>query len=482
MNDDQREQLTLQIEQYLDGTLTESQFDAFEKTLTNQPEARELYLDLMQQNAHLQLDRTHLSNIRRPSVAQTLSPERSRSRTVVLTCAFAALAMSLLFAVWSNFPENDTVSTPVFATISDSSDAVWGDCTLPTATGSSLSEGRLEIVRGLATIRFHSGAEVTLESPAKLEIESALRGRLMTGTAVVEVPESAHGFTLATPTAIAIDHGTAFAVTIDRISEVSTIEVLDGDVEVRHIGSNATCQLTSKERVVASPNGLSDSAASTAEAQLAAGDSHPNSANVHRITTADGRGRDATICQGETEDVRENSRAELVLVKNPFHGFERFGRKGYFAFDLESLKGQAVQDVRFILTLQPSWLGFASKVEDCEFIVYGVQDESTDNWQPERLSWETAPANQPGPSSVDSTAALELGRFVVKRGHQHGQVLIEGDALADFLNSDTNEIVTFIVVRATKESDSGGLVHGFANRLNTTSTPPTLIVTTAPQE
>ena len=69
-------------------------------------------------------------------------------------------------------------------------------------------------------------------------------------------------------------------------------------------------------------------------------------------------------------------------------------------------------------------------------------------------------------------------RFTVTRGSQHGQVLIDGEKLVDFLNADTNQIVTLILVRATKEIDAGGLVHGFANRLNLIAAPPALLLST----
>jgi hypothetical protein len=44
----------------------------------------------------------------------------------------------------------------------------------------------------------------------------------------------------------------------------------------------------------------------------------------------------------------------------------------------------------------------------------------------------------------------------------------------DFLNADTNGIVTFIICRATSETARGGLVHAFATKENGSSTPPLL--------
>ena len=262
-------------------------------------------------------------------------------------------------------------------------------------------------------------------------------------------------------------------------SESSSIEVIEGEVEVQHVGSRTSRRLREQQRVVASTEGLHDSDESNTEAELLRSeDSEFDHAALHRITTADGRGRDSSISRSQSGEVIKNSRNELVLIKNPYAGYEPFSRKGYFAFDLSSLSGEAITTAKFVLTLRPSGFGFASKVGDCEFIVYGLTNEAGDDWSAQQLSWETAPANLDGPAEVDVSRARELGRFVIQRGRQHGQVSIEGDELVNFLKEDTNEIVTLIVVRATREDAPGGLVHGFANQSNSIAAPPALLINT----
>jgi len=53
---------------------------------------------------------------------------------------------------------------------------------------------------------------------------------------------------------------------------------------------------------------------------------------------------------------------------------------------------------------------------------------------------------------------------------------VKGPAIADFLNSDTNGQVTFIIVRETDETSSSGLVHAFATKENAKRPPPLLKV------
>ncbi|MEM9368562.1 MAG: hypothetical protein AAGD07_21415 [Planctomycetota bacterium] len=56
---------------------------------------------------------------------------------------------------------------------------------------------------------------------------------------------------------------------------------------------------------------------------------------------------------------------------------------------------------------------------------------------------------------------------------------VSGDRLRDFLVSDTNGIITLVVVRETQERpwDGGGLVHAFSSKEHPSEYPPTLRLT-----
>lgn len=482
MTDSFRTQISDLVEKHLNDSLTEDEAFELQELLSAKPEARELYLDLMYINAELQLEKVHLLSSN-PSLTDA-SKAVAKPNLVYGTRLVAALsvaAASLLvaaFFMWGNLPfGGSTAEANVIAEIVDSSDAQWGDCTLPTAVGSELGLGWLRIERGLATIRFASGAEVTLEAPAELELQSSLAGRLVSGTAVVEVPESAHGFEIETPNAVAIDHGTAFAVTVDSTSQTSSIEVIDGEVEVRHFGSNDTMRLTERQRVVAYATELGTSSASLDEAKFSEDvTSALTRPRQFRISTADGKGKEVSVSRGRQADVLENRHSELLLIKNPFAGYERFSRMAYFAFDLSSLPSVEIVAAKFMLTVRPTGLGFASHVGDCEFVVYGLNEQAGSDWSVERITWETAPANLEGAAEVDLEKVRELGRFVVRRGVQHGVVSIEGNELTEFVRGDSDQIVTLIVVRQTQELEPGGLVHGFVNSFSDVGNPPTLLI------
>ncbi|MGB3118424.1 MAG: FecR family protein, partial [Verrucomicrobiales bacterium] len=119
------------------------------------------------------------------------------------------------------------------ATLADTRACKWGSGSLPTAEGSRLAPGHLELVEGLATLRFDSGATVTLEAPVALEVVDAMECRLERGAAVAWVPEGAQGFRIITPDALLTDYGTRFGVTANEEGN-SQVLVLEGEVGVTH--------------------------------------------------------------------------------------------------------------------------------------------------------------------------------------------------------------------------------------------------------
>lgn len=468
MNNQEREQLAQWLEQLIDDRLAPDAMADLERLLMDDPEARELYLDLTRQHAQLHLDRVRVPSVpdgEFSELAVRRAGDRKLSHWVALAIAAAAC---LIAAVWLGRGPV-TPSSPTLAELTSAEDASWGPSTLPTTVGSDLGPGRLQLQRGLATVRFRSGAEVTLQGPAGLQIEDVLRGTLLDGTAVVEVPESAHGFTLDTPTASVIDYGTMFAVTVDSARNTSTVDVLEGEVEVKHASTDAAQRLQEKQTTVVTESRMDEPAESSDEPALT-GPARPEPAegNVIRITTATGRGRDATVIQS---DVYNHANPYMVFVKNCD---DEYRRKGYLAFDLASLAGQPIESARLVLTLQPSGFGYASLAADSTFSVYGLTDEGLDAWTASDLRWESAPANRDAGDAVDTRLARKLGEFHVPRGRQTGQVSIEGADLRDFLNTDTNGIVTLIIVRDTTDLRVPGLVHAFANHMHPTAAPPVL--------
>lgn len=68
---------------------------------------------------------------------------------------------------------------------------------------------------GLAQVRFRSGATIVVQGPATFEATGTNGMRLVSGRLTAQVPESATGFRVETPTGLVTDHGTAFGVWIN---------------------------------------------------------------------------------------------------------------------------------------------------------------------------------------------------------------------------------------------------------------------------
>src|SRR5262249_15302476 len=147
---------------------------------------------------------------------------------------------------------------------------------------------------------------------------------------------------------------------------------------------------------------------------------------------------------------------------------------------LSSVKGMRIVDAQLSVTFTPTGMGFASEVPDATFTVYGLTDETLDDWNERTMRWKDAPANRPGGNEVDPATTIKLGTFEIPQGALEGTRGISGKALVDFLNADTNGIATFILVRDTPGSGRSDLVHGFAAKRHPSLPPPTLKLTLKP--
>lgn len=210
-------------------------------TLRADPEARRAYIRTMAFEAMLARE------FAPPEVSQAPAPARSK-RWLALT-AIAATIMLAATLAWHIQPDPAVPSTAAatlidadqpftHAVITALDDASGRFGKLALTQGLRLTQGILELDSGLAEITFDSGAEVTLEGPARLLLESEIKTGLAAGRASAQVPEQARGFVIHTPSSYIRDLGTAFAVEV-RDNRETDLHVLDGEVEVSATGQNA---------------------------------------------------------------------------------------------------------------------------------------------------------------------------------------------------------------------------------------------------
>ncbi|KLU05531.1 putative transmembrane protein [Rhodopirellula islandica] len=424
------------IQQYLLGTLSDSQVADLEQQLASDLNLRKEFAIAAATDAGL----------RDLAIQRSMEPPVVRSSTtnrniwLVGWCAMAAsLLLAFLFTTGSQTP------TPI-ATLSTSENAAW-ESSLPTTVGSKLVAGNMKLMAGIATVEFESGAKITFEAPAHFELLDAMRVRMVDGAAVIDVPESAHGFVVETPGGFAIDHGTQFAVSVQESSQTSDFEVLQGEISVHHPTSGKEVHLFDKQFASLSDNALSMQSATSPEQEY--DQSNADRPRVIRVGT-----------EGRSDYVIRNNRRgkwihpEMLMVKRA--DSRKWDMRAMFSMSIDSVDLNSVSTARLRLNQVPSGKGFASRLPKLNtFAIYGVTHRSKETWDDDP-SWEDAP---------DITDGILLGKFDIPRSQQTGTFGIQSDALLQFLRNDNDGRVTFVLVRESGlvEGTDRGLVHAFAN-------------------
>lgn len=473
--EDSAQELRDLCDRLLDGELTTESRQRLEALVLADARLRRLYVETMHLHAALRQNASGMATAPLAEVLAALPPEPENvvrgpfSRWGWQAAAAVLLAVGL--AWW--------LRPVAFATLVESKGARWESSSLPTEPGSKLPAGRLRLAEGVARLIFRSGAEVSLEGPAELELTGQNACFLHSGALVAHVPESAHGFAVGTANARLIDHGTDFGISTDPAGQAQ-VQVLKGEVELQHGHSGEKLRLLSRESARVTKERLTSDDQGTGEKEpdryafVRPASATGAGKTTVSITTAGGVGEAAYVVSPNSPIHFSDT---LLLLKNG--NSRNYQRKAYLKFDLTALRERKVTDAALTLNFESTGFGYASLTDDCTFAVYGVTDDSADDWTAETLTWENAPAYDPDAGKVDSTRAVKLGTFSTPRGVVTGSFAVQGDALTSFVNADANRRATLVVVRETQLPGNAAAVHGFAGNHHPTLAPPTLRLTVA---
>ena len=452
---DQEEEFILDcIEKMVENTIKDDDAKKLDKLITDDAESCTFYNDIMAQHAALKDSG--------PIKVQDIEEEKKNAMLIFYKISLVAAAMFIVFLGVSLIQMNSKGKALSIASISKTENCKWLNSSLPTSVGAELTSGKLSLESGLATIKFTSGAEIVLEAPASIELVDAMHCRILDGTVLAKVPESAHGFKVDTPTASTIDHGTEFLVSYNSKSAQSLVEVLEGEVEVRPADIEESKRLFTGDSALINQSTIEDSK----PVEGMPNNSPSIASNTLLISTETGTGDDAYIVQSKVKGHDSNI---LLMVKN---SETEHKRKSYLKFDLKNMTTD-FKSVALHLSIQSSGFGFSSLVPDSTFSVYGLTDDSLDNWSREKLNWQNAPVNTDD-NNLDKASLVDLGSFEIKRGTYSGIVTLESKELADFIKADSNKIATLIIIRNTGEFSKHGLVHAFASKRHPSAMAPTL--------
>jgi hypothetical protein len=330
---------------------------------------------------------------------------------------------------------------------------------------SKLGTGTLALVEGIATLKFQSGATVTIEAPTKLLVRDAMHCRLIEGTLTAEVPVPAHGFTIDTADIKVVDRGTRFGVTAGA-SGNSQVRVFQGIVDVGGLHDDKLQRLTEGK-------GMNVSSGNTQAGQEPVhGQQIQEADGWTSIPTSFGRGKDGYARRGDAGGAPFGMQPVIIVKHTDIATGRKNERRAVVTFDVSQIPAANVGEAQIVLDPVPSGFGFSALVPDSHFAVYGITDESLDDWNEKEMRWASLPGcTDEGPNPNQTQ---RLADFWIPRGGTGGAITVRSDALADFVRRDTNGLVSFLIVRETGESDPNGLAHAFASKEHPTARPPTL--------
>lgn len=421
------------LHKYFLDCISEDEFKELESLLEQNPELRQKYLEYTMMDAGLQSHSQEGMEIR--SIKQS-------NKYYTLIAAVAALFIFVPAFLFLSQPSN-------IAIIKSSEYAGW-ESSQSTLEGSELHAGTLNLTSGVATLAFNSGADLTLEAPAKIELISDMEVKVISGAISMYVRESAQGFRVNTPNGYAIDHGTRFSVRISEDKQSAEFKVQEGEISLHHeLGE--TKYLTDNKASTMKADSLVDFEDTQLEGFLKQQqDSH--------ILSSSGSENSVIFCNDKS---RLNQNFLMVKRAKKSHFVDRHA---LFAFPLENIELDKVTRVRLSLNSVPTGLGEVVTMPPKSTIqLYGISDGPDEQWQRTGfMKWDDAP-------KIEN--AVLLGSFTISRAKLKRKVFVESEQLLDFIKSDQSSEVSFIL---SCETPGGTLVHGFASSLNPEASGPRL--------
>ena len=130
-------------------------------------------------------------------------------------------------------------------------DVEWSDEADHFTYGQAVDGKWIRLESGIAQVEFSSGAQLALQGPAELRVDSDMECFLQSGKLTVLAPPEATRFTVKSPTGNVIDLGTEFGVVVDANGHMD-VHVLDGEVELE-VGDEERRRLVENEAATIDP-------------------------------------------------------------------------------------------------------------------------------------------------------------------------------------------------------------------------------------
>jgi ferric-dicitrate binding protein FerR (iron transport regulator) len=214
----------------VDGTLSDAQKTRLTGWLAASEPARRYYVRAMHLSASLCSYASEMQ-VEAPDAVPAAKIIRLGVGSWLGFLAAAACLVLAVYVFWHR-PTRDSSSASLqadehVARITGAKDCRWAGA----APANYLRKGQtLELAAGFAEITFDCGAQVVLEGPASLDLNSAWDATLRRGTLKANVPTEAMGFRISNASVEVVDLGTVFTMIADG-SGAADVLVLKGMVE-----------------------------------------------------------------------------------------------------------------------------------------------------------------------------------------------------------------------------------------------------------
>lgn len=446
------------IHKEIEGTISESEAVELEALLKSDPKVHQQMAEALWIHGNLL---NHSDDL--PDLLKTPISKEGHLGIHKFFYIVTGIAAALCFIWMGSFinikPEN---TKEIVATLVKAKNCSWGASELPTVPNSPLTAGQLNLIEGIAVIKFNNGAELVMEAPSNVELVSNMYLKLIGGSVVMDIPEQAIGFTVETNEGKVIDYGTKFGVTATELDKPQ-VWVFDGEVEIQSKSLNNKPQRLYEGQSVSFGN---KPKITKGEASIGYVD------NQHQewITLIPSKDN---YMRYESDPISQKS--PLLMVKYSTLAIKNV-RLSYITFDLSDQPIQKLLDAKFSLDLQPSGKGFAAQIPDCDFTVYGILDHEGDEWDEANLTTDNAPSFNKKTLKLDKSNLNSLGHFKIARGISSGTRSISTKSLIEFIKNNKNGKVTFIIERDNDELGNQGLVNAFASKENPLAAPPRLLL------
>lgn len=443
------------IADYQTGQISDEDFAKLESALRDSAEVRTLFHRACRVDSGLRREAENLSADLQSetqsgdSKVVPISPGGGFQKQPFSKSIAAAAAVVLLSALtWTIADQKRVVATLV-----SSEDAVWERGTI-TESGSSLTKGFLKLTSGIATIRFVSGVELTLEAPARLSLKGPVRAILVSGTAVV-ASSRREEFVLETEFGQAVVKEGVFAAFAVPVESRTDFEAISGKVLISHDFSREVTQLSEGATATMTAGHLT----SSEEAKIV-----PPFERYDRGIRIRTDGRAATFIRNNR--VHKWTRPEFLTLKTSSQG-NGFDQRVVMGFDLSGVAADEIEAVNLRFDLVHSGHGLISRLPRLNrFAVYGVSNSAKEDWEMNDL-WEEAPA------PADGTL---LAHFEIPRSQTSGTMDLSDEAILDFVRKKAGQSASFVIVRETAnlEGDGPGYAHAIASDSHPDASGPML--------